>query len=370
MSKPDLIYVPIEPLAERYTQQWYEFMPKYFAEHFNVTVIDGVPLTNTVEVGTFLDINSTVHYKNSQLMALARLFHEGKIKPGTRFFFGDLEFWGIESVRLMAQMNNIPVYLSAFLHAASYTAGDAFAIAASYQRFTEVGWYKAMDAVFVGSPYSRDAFKSRRLKGATVDISRQPGSTDDRIIVTGNPMFAEAYESFPGVTKKKQVVLTNRFDPEKNPIETLRLFQQAHEAHPDWKFVVTTGRKQLTQSPALREHLAAILEVFPELEIRVGLTKSEYHKTLAESLVMVSHSPEESFGYCAAEAAHYNCQPLLLRRASHPYLVDKSNANLFEYNLEALPKLEKLMADPVSTQSFSDRFFTKSMQKIISTLLP
>src|SRR5271154_5940689 len=157
--------VPIEPLTERYSESWYRNMPIAFEKAgFNVVVIDGEPLPNDeIKVGTFLDISSTCHYKSTQLQAISKLFHNKKVENGSVFFFADIEFWGIEQVRLLADMNNVQVFLTGFLHAASYTIGDAFEIAAPYQQFTEIGWVAALDKVFVGSEYHKDAFYERRL---------------------------------------------------------------------------------------------------------------------------------------------------------------------------------------------------------------
>ena len=71
-SMQTLYYICIEPLEERYTKQWYDNFPVEFRKNgFNVVVIDGKPLSNVVSVGTFLDINSTIAYKNSQMMQIA-----------------------------------------------------------------------------------------------------------------------------------------------------------------------------------------------------------------------------------------------------------------------------------------------------------
>ena len=148
MTRP-LIYIPIEPITERYTEQWYRCLPPQFkAAGFDVTVVDGTPLLNNeIKVGTFLDINSTTHYKWSQLMRISRLFQTGQIADGSVFFFGDIEFWGLEAVRLLADMNGVKVKLTGFLHAASYTFEDVFEVAAPYQQYTEVGWIAALDEV-------------------------------------------------------------------------------------------------------------------------------------------------------------------------------------------------------------------------------
>lgn len=366
--KPDLIVVPIEPLEERYTAQWYKNFPPAFAEHFNVTVIEGQPLQETIKVGTFLDINSTVHYKMSQLQQIAALFDSRKIKEGTRFFFGDIEFWGIESVRLMAQMNNIEIKLTGFLHAASYTIGDAFEVAARYQQYTEVGWLASFDTVFVGSEYHKQAVIQRRLNPVN---AAQLGT---RIKVSGNPLFPDDYPPFPCTVehKKNQVVLTNRFDREKQPDLTLELFKQAKAKHPDWNFVITTGRKTFTSNDPKLVKLARDLEAEGLVEIKAGLTKNAYHRILAESKVMVSHSPEENFGYCIAEAMLYNCQPLLLKCASHPCMVsplEDSSRYLFDDQVEALAKLELLMASPKETTNAATRFFDGPFAIFLEALL-
>lgn len=347
MTTRDLLLIPIEPLTERYSEQWYRRMPPAFAAAgFNVKVIDGKPLLeNEIKVGAFLDINSTVHYKMTQLQELARMFNCGEVKDGTVIWFSDIEFWGLESVRLMADMNKVDVALAGFLHAASYTKGDAFAIAEPYQQYTEVGWVAALDAVFVGSAYSKSAVVSRRL-GVAPQLA-------DKIIVSSNPMFLDEYHKFAGVEKRNLVVLTNRFDVEKDPWATLDLFKVAKAAHPDWEFQICTGRPTLrSNDPALVSY-ARSLESQGVLTIRAGLTKEEYHRTLAQAKVMVSNSPEESFGYCVVEAINYGCVPLLRKCASHPELVDYNPSCLFRYAASTqaqLTALEHAMSDEVQAE--------------------
>ncbi len=312
----NLIVVPIEPLDERYTYQWYRRFPEAFrAAGYNVQVIDGVPLLdNEIKVGAFLDINSTVHYKMSQLQAISGMFHRGEVADGTIFFFGDIEFWGLESVRLMADMNGVKVKLTGFLHAASYTKEDAFAIAAPYQQYTEVGWIAALDKVFVGSEYHKHAVYTRRLAPLCAE------ELGERIKVTGNPLFLDEYHDFGPVAKQKKVLLTNRFDHEKRPVETLYLFHDLKVMYPDWEFVVTTGRPKLRGRPDDVAYANKLADL-GVITIKEGLTKEQYHRELAEAHMMVSHSIEENYGYCIAEALHYKCIPVLRAGLSHDELV-------------------------------------------------
>lgn len=313
-----ILYIPIEPISERYTEQWFRKFPEAFREAgYNVRVICGIPLLHDeIKVGTFLDVNSTTYYKWSQLQAISAAFHKGEIENGTIFFFGDIEFWGLEAIRLLADMNGIKVRITGFLHAASYTREDAFAIAAPYQQYTEVGWIASLDKVFVGSEYHKRAVITRRLQPLGAEHLAK------RIVVTKNPVFTDEYHDFGNVPKQKKVLLTNRFDHEKRPDETLALFQKLKAAYPDWRFIVTTSRPKIRGNESDYKYLMRLVD-FGIVEVKEGLTKEEYHRELAEAYMVVSHSPEENYGYCIAESIHYGCIPLLLQGASHDEFVGR-----------------------------------------------
>lgn len=336
-----MIYlVPIEPLTERYTEQWYRKIPSAF--NLPTTVIDGQELLKEdINVGTFLDINSTTHYKASQLQQIAKLFHTGRVKEGDTFFFYDMEFWGIESVRLLADMNNIKITLAGFLHAASFTKEDAFSIAAPYQQYTEVGWIAAMDYVFVGSEYQKQAVIERRLKPLNALHLRE------KIIPTGNPFFESEYETYK-TNKRNLALLTNRLDREKRPLETLKLFSRVRKLLPDWEFLVCTGRKRLRGD----EEAIAYLQK-ENIPVRYGLSKAEYHKYLSEAKIVVSHSIEESYGYCIAEALHYGATPLLYNTACHPEWVPYG-AVLFDNEDDAVQEFLNISQSIVTTKSPED----------------
>jgi glycosyltransferase involved in cell wall biosynthesis len=363
--KRDLIIVPIEPLEERYSASWYRNLPKAFGESgFNVSVITGDTLQATVKVGSFLDINSTVFCKASQIQQIAALFDAGKVKQQTVFFFSDIEFWGVESIRLMADMNGIDIKLAGFCHAASYTREDAFAIAAPYQQYTEVGWIAAFDLVMVGSQYHKDAIIARRL----APLNRQ--DLADRIVVTGNPLFRDDYVFTPGVKKEKLVVLANRLDMEKRPLWTLWLFEIAKARHPDWTFAVTSGRSGVrSNSPQVVEEIFD-LERRGVIQVHVGINKAQYHSILERAMVTVSHSIEENFGYVVVESAVYGCAPMVSRGLSHTEIVNRYHKLFLPDRCEEqgdidlsedLAQLEWVMDNPWYTkgiQSIAEPYFS------------
>ena len=313
-----LFYVPIEPLEERYTEQWYKYFPVEFSNEFDVEVIDGTPLQETIKVGTFLDINSTIAYKNSQMIKIAELFNNGKVPQNSVFFFGDLEFWGIESLRLMADMNNIKVNLYAYLHAASYVKGDAFQIAENYQKFTELGWVLSMDKVFVATEHHKSLFMEKR---ATLANTTEYAIIADKIKVVGNPLFMDAYEA-QNLPKENNILCTNRPDKEKDVMDTLRLFESMKKDHKDWNFIFTTGRKTFKSNSPEIEQYAKKLQKEGIIQIKSGLTKAQYHAELEKAKVVVTNNEtEETFGYCVMEALIYSAAAICPDMLSHPELV-------------------------------------------------
>lgn len=335
IPKQTLWLVPLEPLTERYTSSWYKNVPPAFEKEligFNVKIIEGQPLSDSIGVGTFLDINSTVHFKNSQLQKIAALFNEGKISNRDVFFFSDIEFWGIESVRLLASMNRKKVGITGFLHAASYTREDAFEVAAPYQQYTEVGWIAALDKVFVGSEYHKKAVLERRL----APVGRQDLSR--KIKVVGNPLFKSDYPTL-NVQRKNKVILPNRFDWEKRPNISLDIAYILKRMRPDVEIVVTTSSKNLRSNREWLLSYARNLEEDGIITICENQSKAEYHKHLASSKVMLTNSIEENFGYCIVEALLHGTPVVAKNAYSHPELVRGDGLMLFDSEDEILNML-------------------------------
>ena len=73
--------IPIEPIDQRYTKQWYDNIPslleKKIAEHsleYCVETIDGVTVEDKTTSGAFLDFGKTNEYKASQTVQVSELF--------------------------------------------------------------------------------------------------------------------------------------------------------------------------------------------------------------------------------------------------------------------------------------------------------
>ena len=366
-------YVPVEPLEERYTASWFKNIPTFFeSKGAEVNVINGQVLTHSVEVGTFLDINSTVYYKSNQLGNIAYMFNKKIVRPGDIFFFGDAEFWGLESVRLMSQMNNVPVKIFAFLHAASYTTEDAFSVAESYQKFTELGWLASCDGIFVGSTYHKQAVFSRRLQKYA---GRDASWIIKRIHVTGNPLFESDYPLMKlNTPKQKQLIICNRFDYEKRPNLSLDFAYILKRRHPDLRIIITTSRPKFTSNRKWLVEYARKLEQDGIVEIYSDLSKYAYLEYLAQSKVMLSNTIEENFGYTVVEACLHGTVPIVPNDFSHPELLEGHEFCLYDSEDEIVEKVETVLAGKVTVPPHASTFrdslawcgakYFKSMDKI------
>ena len=89
--------IPIEPIDQRYTKQWYDNIPlilqKEIAERnlfYKVVTIDGEDFKPDVRTeGAFLDFGATNVYKATQAAEVSKLFSNGKVKAGDKFLITD-----------------------------------------------------------------------------------------------------------------------------------------------------------------------------------------------------------------------------------------------------------------------------------------
>jgi hypothetical protein len=370
--KKRVYYIPIEPLKERYTEQWFKYIPQALSKYnFDVHVIVGEPLNNSVEVGTFLDINSTVHYKAVQLQKISKLFYEGTIKDGDIFFIADLEFWGIESIRYLADLQNIKVGIFGFLHAASYTKEDYMEKCAGYGKYFELGWLRICDIVFVGSNYHRQAIFNRRIKKyCTSKMDRK--DLYNKIVVSGNPLFRQAYTNvaYDTTGKRNQIIISNRFDWEKRPNLTLDFAYLIKKKYGDnISIIITTSRPKFKSNKNWLTQYAYNLYKDGIIDyIYEDLSKDDYHTLLKQSKIMISNTIEENFGYCIAEACLFNTYPLIKRDYSHIELVENDDRLLFDDEDEILDKVDKLLKADFDIIHYATKYY-KSMNEIMKILM-
>jgi glycosyltransferase involved in cell wall biosynthesis len=360
--------IPLEPLEERYTASWYMNIPLAFKEVYsNVVVIDGQPLSDYVDVGTFLDLNSSAYYKSEQLKQISSLFYNRTVQNGDIFFVFDVQFPGIETIKLLSSLQGIKVSIFGFCHASSYTFEDFMEPAAPFLKYFELGWLAAFDLIFVGTEYHKRAIIERRITPLVVNETEKR-KLSEKIVVTGNPLFPSDYAVFDNqLPKKKQLIISNRFDWEKRPNLSLDFCYILKRRVPDLNIVVTTSRPNFKSNKSWLVELARCLEKDGIIQIYAGLTKKEYHTLLAESKIFLTNTIEENFGYCLVESILSNTLPIAENKYSHPELLKNDSRFLFDDTDEIVSKALSLLDMECDITSLAKWYFG-SMDRIINAI--
>lgn len=360
-----IYYLPIEPLEQRYTKQWYEWFPDEFrrqGKEFTEIPGEGL-LHDSIEVGTFLDINSTVYWKTTQVQKVANLFHTGLVSDGDVFFLPDAEMFGLEAtIAYLAKLNSKRVRIYGFAHAGSYTCEDFVSVCQPFAKHYEKAWGTIYEEIFVGSEYHKEKLCRLRL------------IHPERVKVTGNPCRVdEVRESIPWEPKRNRLILTNRPDPEKRPTQTLALFVKLWQLHPDWEFMVTTSRP--TWGAGEVRQWALHLQEQGILQVCEGLSKEEYFHLLQTSRVMTSNTIEENFGYCVLEALIFGTTPVVPCGYSHSELLGGDPQMLFNSEADQIRLIEFHM-DDVFEEDKKDQYlyqlakkYDDSLQRIVERLV-
>jgi len=330
-----IIYLPLQPLNERYTFQWYSWFPREFEKYFDeVIVIDGKPLTKTIEKGAFLDVNSAFYWEMTQLRKVVKMMHNGQVKDNDYVFCADIEFPGlVHSINLLSLFNKVKVNLYGFVHAMSTTTEDFVSPFHEQMKYLEVGWLNSFNAVFVGSNYHRNIIISKLIR--TTAAQSDVGLLTNKLIVSGNPWlseqikteFLEKYGELP--RKENIVIFPNRFDYDKRPNLFMDLAEIICDEVDDVKFLLTTSRPYIRSShPWLVKRYKALKKLLGDkIDYKSGLGKMEYYYELAKSKIMISISIEENFGYCPIESLTFGTYPLVPNRYSYKETV----SNEFRY---------------------------------------
>lgn len=269
--------VPIEPMQERYSSQWYTwFRRELVALGHEVNVIDGQRLErlHQIKTGQFLDVFDTNFYKASQAMILASEFRVGTIRDSDVILF--LDAWNpvVLQAAYMRDATGVKCRLAGLWHAGTYDPHDFIT-----QRGMQV-WgtdfersvASALEFNFFATEFHKTLFRRRLVS--------------DRCIVTGFPLYPIDWQkhSMPWIQRPLRVVFPHRLAPEKQPDLFDSIREVFEEVHPD---------------------LAPHVEWVRTKD--VCTTKQDYYRVLGSSRVAVSTALQETWGIAMLEAASLGC---------------------------------------------------------------
>ena len=123
--------IPIEPIDQRYTRQWYDNIPKMLQKNiaeqnldYEVVTVYGAGIEDKTSSGAFLDFGATNVYKASQTEQVSRWFSHGRIKAGDKFLITDAWNFIITPIKYMSDLLEIPVEIHSIWHAGAYDPSD------------------------------------------------------------------------------------------------------------------------------------------------------------------------------------------------------------------------------------------------------
>ena len=284
-----IIIMALEPIAQRYTEQWYYGLPKLLAEEtyirgrdIEIITLDGESIGGQVTTGAFLDFVGTNVWKSTQLAALAKLVQEGSVKDDAAIIWTDAWNPCILQARYMFDLMEKPVKMYGIWHAGSYDPNDFLGrIRSPWTVNTEKALYEALDFNMFATNYHVDLFM-----GGVFDNDLK----SSKVLVSGQPhnLLHETLTNRPRAVKKRQVIFPHRDSVEKQP----SIFHDLARSMPDVKFV------------------------FP-LDNGAKPSKEEYYQLLEESTVMFSANLQETLGISAMEAVLLDTIPFLPTRLSY-----------------------------------------------------
>jgi hypothetical protein len=278
--------VPIEPIDQRYTKQWYDNIPKILLEEANkrdvpvkFVTIDGVSIPPNTTSGAFLDFGATNVYKASQAEAVSRMFSNGIIKAGDKFLITDAWNFIITPIKYMSDLLDIPVEIHGIWHAGAYDPTDilGYKMQKPWPWHMERGWFYSCDYNY----YATDFHKAMFLK----NLGITDYSEHHRAVRSGQPHtpIIEQCSQYWDVPKNGKMIWPHRYNADKQP--------------------------------EIAEDLAKLIPT--TITQKMNLSKEDYYAELGKSSVLFSCSLHENLGISIMEGALAGVIPILPDRCSY-----------------------------------------------------
>jgi len=283
--------LPIEPLVERYSEQWLRWFPEELQRlGCNVVVLGGYTFSDKIERGQFLDVYGTHHYKATQLSLFAQQLNAGAVKDGDWVLL--LDGWNpaVEQLAYMRDLGGVKFKIASCWHAGSYDPWDQLAqhpTMSDWAAYAERAHIAAVDRVFVATSFHAQL------------LGRARGG-ERKIVVTGFPLHTEEWadHSMPWTERSRRVVWPHRIAPEKAP-ESFEHIRQLY---------VSTYGDDGTEWVRSKDACP---------------TKASYYALLGSARVAVSTAYQETWGIAMLEAASLGCHVVVPDRLSYQDLYDQ-----------------------------------------------
>lgn len=281
-----IFIVPIEPIDQRYTAQWYVNIPATIRQQvqdqglpFAVITVDGQSVPDGTTQGAFLDFAATNAYKASQVQAISELFMIGRVQPGDRFLVTDAWNFAITAIRYMSDLLEIPVEIHGIWHAGAYDPSDILGMKMSkpWPWVQEQAWFMALDYSYFATDFHLDMF--------AYNLGIDKSQWGHRLIRSGQPhdQIVAPLESYQQVAKDHTVIWPHRYNEDKQP--------------------------------AIAEDLAQTFDM--TITQKMSLSKADYYAKLGHAQVIFSCALHENLGISVMEGCLAGAIPVVPDRCSY-----------------------------------------------------
>jgi len=287
--------VPIEPIDQRYTKQWYDNIPEDLRK-LNVAIrnVDGLINEGTQTTqGAFLNFAFTNAYKAAQIQAIALAFQHGEVKSGDKFLVTDAWNFAITSIRYMSDLLDVPVEIHGIWHAGNYDPSDILGMkmTGSWAPHVERSWFHACDYNYFATEFHKNMFlKNLQIEETHHAKAVRSGQPHQAIVL---PLLK--YASYP---KKDVVIWPHRYNADKQP--------------------------------AIAEQLDMVITQ------KMNLNKNDYYSLLGSAKAMFSCALHENLGISMMEGCLAGAIPIVPDRCSYAEMYSKK----FKYPSEWTSSLD------------------------------
>lgn len=308
MSDNTTWLLPLEPIDERYTEQWYRWFPEVLDDMGkSYEVIDGSEFDHELEGEFFLDPIGTNYYKASQIQSFMERASE--FEDGDEVFLFDVWHPGLTSIAYVRDMLDIDLRITGVLHAGTYDPHDLTAKKGmrSWGSDIEEGFFKILDEIFVATEFHKDFVYRAR----DVDY--------DKLTVTGLPLDIERLRSMRSDETRHDIVFTGRTVEEKGYGFVEELIEEGYN-------ILVTQKHDLD--------------------------KQEYYETLANAKAVFAPSEQETFGYGPLEGLALECEPIVPNRLAFQDTIPRE----YRYTgaIDRGRRIERVQEDRVFSLSEND----------------
>jgi hypothetical protein len=274
--------VPIEPIDQRYTKQWYDNIPKILDEELRkrhlkirIEVIDGTLVSSSTTKGAFLDFGATNIYKATQVERISSLFSFGHVKPGDKFLVTDAWNFAITPIKYMSELLNVPVEIHSIWHAGNYDPSDILGMkmSAGWASNQERAWYYASTHNYFATDFHKNMFCENLMVGGTT--AYRSGQPHTPIIDELTP--------FKNNIKENYIMFPHRYNEDKQP-------EIAEDLHLYFPIVITQ---------------------------KMSLSKKDYYDYLGRAKAIFSCSLHENLGISMMEGCLAGAIPIVPDRCSY-----------------------------------------------------